>query len=577
MKWLEKLKAIWRSITETDASVGSFEQAGGAGSPGLAFMKLAVQEAEAGELDLALQHFQQAIIIEPERADIYTNLGIVFAKAGRLEEAQQQFQYACELEPHRPIHYVLWGACLIDLGDLDTATEKYNHAISLKPRHPEPWVNWAMALSRTGYLKDAQAKLQRALQLNPSYAPAFYLSGAIWAEEKNYEEALNKLEFCLKYDASHYDALFLSALMKHRLSRHEEAIEILNRLQDSFPERAKIAHLLGDCHLSLERFSEAELFLTEAYCLDPESTEIQLSQARLLESMDRIEEALQAYERLSEQHPTPQYLYAVWAKALLYCGEWDHALAILHHENPSHLDDDDARNWYETACTLYHRLHDAQSLEQTLQEAEARFPNHAGFLVAHALLKNTKGHYSQALSLLKKAIEVEDSHRLATLNFGVLSLQLYEEDVALRYFRRLYRDNTSDSAIMFGYALAQLAKGHWQDAQTKFQSLCGASDFSKTMAYSALLYVVALHQPEKIEAILTEASTYMKGMMPSRLWDFVKTVANFELGYASEDLKKLREVAENWHDLQKKLPDLKGHPLEEWKEYTPWHLWVFEF
>ena len=577
MKWFEKLKAIWRSIAQTDASVGSFEQAGGTGSPGLAFMKLAVQEAEAGELDLALQHFQQALMIEPERADIYTNLGIVLAKAGRLEEAHQQFEYACELEPHRPIHYVLWGACLIDLGDLETATEKYQYAISLKPRHPEPWVNWAMALSRAGHLAEAQEKLQRALQLNPSYAPAFYLAGAIGVQEKNYEYALNKLESCLKYDPSHHEALFLSALMKHRLERNEEAIEILNRLQEVFPDRAKIAHLLGDCCLSLHRFEQAEACLTEAYFLDSASSEIQLSQARLLEATGRMEEALLAYERLSEMHPTPPYLYATWAKALLCCGEWDHALAILHHDAPEHLEEEDALNWYEMACTLHHRLQDWQALETTLQDAQVRFPQHVAFFVAQASLQVHKGLYTQALSCLKKAVEVDESHRLATLNLGILSLQLYEEDVALRYFRRLYREKSDDASFVFGYALAQLAKGHWQEAQIKLQALCATTDFSKAMAYSALLYLVILHQPEKIQTVLNDATAFIDETSLSKVWRFVKTVALYELASSSGDYTSLHQVAEEWQGLQKMVADLKAHPLENWKTYTPWHLWVFEF
>jgi tetratricopeptide (TPR) repeat protein len=577
MGLLRWFKRLWASITQTHQHVHRYEQAGSSGSPALAFMKLAVQQAEVGQVDQALQNFQQALLIESEKADIYANLGIVLAKAGYLEEAETKFKKASELEPERAIYYVLWGACLIDLGQKNEATEKYEMAIALKPQHVEPWLNWSIALSRAGETEEAIEKLQRALQLNPTQPQAFYLWGTLLAEQADYKKALSKLETCLKYEANHSEALFLSAVVRHKLGQHEAAIAILNTFQEKTPDKPEVLHVLGDCKLDLGAYEEAELYLQQAYCINPDSADIQLSQARLLEALGKGQEACDLYASLQEHPAPPKGLTLRWARALIQMDRLAEALTLCQAEDPTLLDDEDAVAYFNTRLTIEYRLGEFTVLVHTLKQAQARFPQQGTFHFTKGLLHAQKGYFTEALADFKRANDLDSTLEASPLNYGIMLLQNYEWAEALRYFRVLYRHSPTDPSTVTCYALTQIAKGQLHEARTKLEMLC-EQDPIPLPALSALLYATLLDQPHHIKSLL-ERFTPLSGLQANiPHWSFVEAITLYELSQQEEtlDVQALQDATPLWEALQARFPDLKGHPLEAWRKVTPWFLWLID-
>jgi tetratricopeptide (TPR) repeat protein len=582
MTWFDKLKTLWHtigaSISQAHDHVDRFEQAGVTGSPALAFMKLAVQQAEAGDLDVALQNFQQALVIEPERADIHANLGIVLAKAGRLEEAESCFTLACELEPERAIYYVLWGACLVDLGELDKACVQYETAMALKPRHVEPWINWALALSRAGHTEEALLKLKRVLQLSPSHPQAFYLWGAILAEKNLYEDAFNKLSTCLKYEAHHTDALLLSAVLQRKLGHPEAAIALLETLQSLMPDKPEALHVWGECYLSLNQLPQAQAYIEEALFLRPNSPEILLSQARLLDAQGHTHQALSLLERLDVQEHTPKGLFQVWADVLVRLGDFPEALKVLNKQATLSLDEEEALVYFKTRLTVLSRLASKAAFKEILREAQVRFPKEHGFQFAEASMLVQEGCYSQALYAFRDVSETTTKFKEAPLNVGLLLLQGHEPEEALRHLRVLYRQNPSDSLTVTCYALAQLANEQEKDAFSKLEALCTEAENLPIEALSAWVYATALWQPEALEALLGRYLP-LEGEGSCVLhWQFAQAVAYYVLhqpeGAPAASVGSLYEASQLWQGLQAKVSDLKGHPLEAWKDVSPWHLWV---
>jgi tetratricopeptide (TPR) repeat protein len=578
MTWIDKLKKIWASITHAHDHVDRFEQAGSAGSPALAFMKLAVQQAEAGDLELALQNFQQAIVIEPERADIYANLGIVLAKAGRLEDAENRFSHATELEPERAIYYVLWGACLVDLGELEKARVQYETAIALKPRHIEPWINWALALSRAGHTQDALLKLKRVLQLSPTNPQAFYLWGAILAEEKQYEDALNKLSTCLKYEAHHPDALFLSAVLQKKLGHPEAGIALLETLQTLIPDKPEALHVRGECHLSLNQLPQAQAYIEEALFLLPDSPDILLSHARLLEVQGHTHQALSLLESLDVQGKAPKGLFQVWSNLLLRIGDFPEALNILNKQDASTLDDEDALPYYQTRLSVLSRLADTPTLKHTLAEAKARFPQESGFSFVEGSLFTKEGRYSEALQAFRRVAELNPSFKEASLNLGLMLLQCHDVEDALRHLRVLYRQNPTDALTVTFYALAQLANGHDKEALLKLEAVCTAVEKPPLEALSAWVYATALSKPQDLGDLLERFFPLEGDLSHALHWQFAEAVAYYVLhqGEPQGSIGTLHEASLLWRGLQGKVVELKGHPLDAWKDVTPWHLWMLD-
>ena len=55
--------------------------------------------AKRGQLDEAIRHYQEALRLEPERAEAHNNLGTIFYQQGRTGEAIREFQEALRLKP----------------------------------------------------------------------------------------------------------------------------------------------------------------------------------------------------------------------------------------------------------------------------------------------------------------------------------------------------------------------------------------------------------------------------------------------------------------------------------------------
>ena len=60
---------------------------------------LGVALAQRGQMDEAIRHYQEALRLNPDRADAHNNLGAAFCQQGRTDEAIRQFQEALRLKP----------------------------------------------------------------------------------------------------------------------------------------------------------------------------------------------------------------------------------------------------------------------------------------------------------------------------------------------------------------------------------------------------------------------------------------------------------------------------------------------
>ena len=79
-------------------------------------------------------HLQKAVDIQPDSAEVHSNLGIALAADGRLDEAVTQFRKALEVQPDSAeAHYNL-GDALAKQGRLDEALAATCTAVELALR-----------------------------------------------------------------------------------------------------------------------------------------------------------------------------------------------------------------------------------------------------------------------------------------------------------------------------------------------------------------------------------------------------------------------------------------------------------
>ncbi|MSQ66885.1 MAG: tetratricopeptide repeat protein [Gammaproteobacteria bacterium] len=126
----------------------------------------------AGELVLALQHYERAAARSPDTPVFHFNCAVARRQLNRCEDARRRYQRVIALDPaHAAAHYNLgnlWRAAYRSA----EAVPCYERALALRPLHEESYLNLAAALGECGRLAEVAALHASAGQSRPACAPA---------------------------------------------------------------------------------------------------------------------------------------------------------------------------------------------------------------------------------------------------------------------------------------------------------------------------------------------------------------------------------------------------------------------
>lgn len=138
----------------------------------LAHYNLGTALARRDEVDEAMEHFFEAIRINPTYAEAHNNLGILLTMRGNLDEAIGHFQEALRLRPGYADAHLNLGYALVCRGRVDEAVRQYQEELRLKPDDAEGHFNLGIALAQLGRRDEAAAQFQEVLRLKPGFAEA---------------------------------------------------------------------------------------------------------------------------------------------------------------------------------------------------------------------------------------------------------------------------------------------------------------------------------------------------------------------------------------------------------------------
>ena len=122
----------------------------------------------------AIQLLDQAIALEPARAEPHYKRANALKDLGRLEAAIAGYDQAIERKPDYVYAYCNRGFVQHGLGLLDAALSSYDQAIAIDATDPFTHYNRALLLQDYSRWEEALASYDRAVALNPQFADAQY-------------------------------------------------------------------------------------------------------------------------------------------------------------------------------------------------------------------------------------------------------------------------------------------------------------------------------------------------------------------------------------------------------------------
>ncbi len=125
-------------------------------------------EAEGSTCAEAIDAYDHALSIDPQKVDALLNCGTLCYEEGNLKKAAEYFVRALQVDPENALAHFNLGSVLEEVGRLEAARLHLRHAVRLDPSYPDAHYNLAFVCEKLGARNEAQRHWQTYITLDPA-------------------------------------------------------------------------------------------------------------------------------------------------------------------------------------------------------------------------------------------------------------------------------------------------------------------------------------------------------------------------------------------------------------------------
>ncbi|MEZ6022022.1 MAG: tetratricopeptide repeat protein [Hyphomonadaceae bacterium] len=326
-------------------------------------------------------------------------MGLIKQARNQLEEAERLFRAAIAHALEEPGYYNDLGIVLQARGEFAEACRVFRACIALRPKSPGARINLVRCLIAAGDLAEAEREARAFIAAAPSAEAWTLLSQVQRAMERN-EDALVAAEKALGFSPNARSLRYSYAVALERVGRGAEAVEVLEKLARQEVDSPELAVHFARALYAHGRKTDSEIVLEEGL----------------------------------KRWPASQGLHQALARVLALRGEGDNASRFMDAEIARNRTDLTLR--LACADSLHRDGRHAKALA-VLDEALTIVPHAPGLLTARAVVLDELDRTDEALTALRRVIEMTPSARSAQRNLLSVLLRAQRPDEALAVARAL--------------------------------------------------------------------------------------------------------------------------------------------
>lgn len=339
----------------------------------------------------ALPAIDKAFELDSELGPAYNSLGGLKYLEGDAEEAERLFERSIALNPNYATTYLWYGLMLVDLGRIEKAIILYRKGIERDPLSSQLLESLGTAMEYQGRFSDALVQYKRSTEVNTTFATSYtYIGNINWLVSGHIDQAI---------------------------ACHKRSIDL-------DPGARLVQVYLGLLYLDVGNLAEANQWITSALRLAPYSLEPRAAMALLDKFRGNGNEWIEhatAIQEINPYYPDAR-LFQTMALAMLRNkelqeGNLEQARA-LYEKNYQELLNDDVPviNWqnYRPAIDLALVLQKSGDAERAalllnlslafIESGKVTRLGIGGYGISDVHIHTLKGEQLQALTALKQAI-----------------------------------------------------------------------------------------------------------------------------------------------------------------------------
>ena len=198
---------------------------------------------DLGNYNEANEAINSALQVDPKNVDVQRVAGYLAEFRGYRATAIEHYSEAIRIEPNLPLLHLALGRTYIAAGEINLARDSLQKAIALNPTNSEYHYFMGYAYFVIGERELAADSFRQAIELRPNYPAAHCQLGLIYYQNRNWEAAIPELEIGVEGygDLVTYRNAFcyyVLGLSYYYLARCDEAYPLFNKVLAEMPDNA---------------------------------------------------------------------------------------------------------------------------------------------------------------------------------------------------------------------------------------------------------------------------------------------------------------------------------------------------
>jgi tetratricopeptide (TPR) repeat protein len=270
---------------------------------GAAYQGLGQAYYRAGQRDMAVQAYSEAIAIYPSDPNAFAGRADVLAALKLTQDALADYSEAIRLDPAHSRALAGRGILYSDLGRDDQAISDLSRAIEVDPEFARAYSHRGGIYARRGENAAALADYNTLLRLVPDDAGAHKDRGGILVRMGRFDEAIRELDEAIRLDPARATAFQNRGAAYNGLGQYERAIRDLDEAIRLDPDNAGAHTNRGLARFAIGDYDESLADLSASIKLAPNNAVPCFNRAQVFERLGVADRAVADYEQAIQLDP----------------------------------------------------------------------------------------------------------------------------------------------------------------------------------------------------------------------------------------------------------------------------------